>query len=81
MQNVSYKRTVRDQGKSVKCVCVPQEDGYCDPEQQEPDNKKADFLRPREAACRRLVQEEDRADFQRAVSPVHVEPDFRLKGR
>lgn len=62
-------------------MCVPQEDGYCDPEQQEPDNKRPDFLWQREAACRWLVQKEDEADFLRPVSPVHVGPIFCLNGR
>lgn len=53
-------------------MCVSQEDGYCDPEQQELDNKKPDFLWLREAACRWLVQKEDEADFLRPVSPVHL---------
>lgn len=59
-------------------MCVPQEDGYCDPEQQEPDNKQPDFLWLREAACRWL---EDEADFLRPDSPVHVEPEVYLKRR
>lgn len=74
------KERFRDQGKGVKYVVFNRKMGYCDPEQQEPDNKKPDFLWLGEAACRRLVEEEDEADFLKSASPVHEEQDLSLKG-
>lgn len=43
-------------------MCL-QEEGCCNPEQQEPDNEKQDFLRLKEAACCWKSKNEDEADF------------------